>query len=111
MTQPDPARRDRTTVHRGLAAGAAVAAAVGVPVAGAVLLGGGVPAAALAGVLLGLIAGGVVATGWILLGTLLDLLAGGRPGGYRAVWLLVLVVATGLLPVVLLGVEASLPVP
>ncbi len=97
-------RRDRTTVRRALCAGAVTWAAIGVPLLVAVVFGGGDGRAGLVVVLLGLTLGGVVATGWMLLATLLDLLAGGRPGGYRARWLLGTFLVTALLPVLLAGV-------
>lgn len=82
--------RDRTTVRRGLVAGAVVAALAAVPLLGLVLApaaeGRVLTAAVIAVAALALAVGALTALAWILLGTLVDLIADQPPGAARVRW-------------------------
>ena len=95
--------RDRTTLRRALVAGAVCAAAVGLPLLVAVVIGDGSGRAGLVAVLLGLTIGGLVASGWLLLAVLLDLLAGEPPSGTRLLLTLLVLLASAFAPLLLLA--------
>jgi hypothetical protein len=99
-TRPD---RDRETVRRALRAGGLTWAVVGGLLVASVLYAGGDGRAGLAAVLLGMVFGGMVASGWLLVAAGLDLLADEPPSRRRAAWTVAVVVATMLSPVLVLG--------
>jgi hypothetical protein len=95
--------RDRETVRRALRAGGLTWAVVGGLLVASVLYAGGDGRAGLAAVLLGMVFGGMVASGWLLVAAGLDLLADEPPSRRRAAWTVAVVVATMLSPVLVLG--------
>jgi hypothetical protein len=97
------ADRDRRTVRRGLAAGAAVWAAVGGLLSTTQLAAGRGARGFAAGAALGLVFGLLAASGWLLLALLLDLLAGHRPSARRGLVTLAVVLAAMVSPVLVVA--------
>ncbi|HVM00924.1 MAG TPA: hypothetical protein VM324_16665 [Egibacteraceae bacterium] len=102
-----PRDRDRTTVRRALAAGAAVWLAVGTVLVTIVVRAGGDGAAGLAAVFLALVSGAVVASGWLLLAAALDLLAGEPPGRRRVLWTVGVLLFTFSSPLLVVAAQAA----
>lgn len=109
MADPDPdqcparspAERDRVTVRRALIAGGVVWVLVGGPlIVGFAPVGG---QASAAGMLLGLVFGGLVASLWLLLAAAIDMGTGQPIGRRRMVWTAGVLVATMLSPLLVLG--------
>lgn len=96
-----PAERDRVTVRRALIAGGVVWALVGGPLVVGLAPAGGQASAA--GMLLGLVFAGVVASLWLLVAAGIDLWMGQPIGGRRVAWTAGVLVATMLSPLLVLG--------
>ncbi len=95
--------RDREVVRRGIRAGLLTwAVAGGLLLVATVLLGGG-GRLGLVAVMMGLVVGSLVASGWLLLAGILDMLADHRPGRRRLTWTAATVVFTFLSPILVLG--------
>lgn len=93
----EPAQRDRVTVRRGLVAGGVTWA-----LAGGGLVAGMAPAggqASAAGLLLGLVLGGIVASAWLLLALAIDLWTRQPIGRRRWIWTVAVTLATAVAPV------------
>lgn len=104
MNRPD---RERTTVRRGLVAGALVGVVTGSPLVVTVVRAGGDGATGLVAVMMGLVAGAVVASAWLVLAAVLDLLAGEPPGRRRALWTVGVVVFTLASPMLIVAAQAA----
>lgn len=95
------AERDRVTVRRALIAGGVVWAIVGGPLVVGLAPAGGQASAA--GMLLGLVFAGLIASLWLLVAAGIDLWAGQAIGRRRVAWTAAVLVATLLSPLLVLG--------
>lgn len=97
-----PRERDRVTVRRALLAGGAAWALVGGPLIVGLAPAGGDASAA--GMLLGLVVGGIVASGWLLLAAAIDLRTDQPIGRRRVAWTVGVTALAVIAPVMVAGV-------